>query len=114
MLSFFTILPCYHRQQGGVSPFGEAETLLSLYYLMYQFTYTVPFGIVASETIFSNYSLVNEDTYISFFYALNGGASALLLLKSEKSKTSNARAQVQVQQVHFFSQLLREDQAAQV
>lgn len=57
------------------APFGEAETLLSLYYLMYQLTYTVPFRIVASEVIFFNYSLVNEDTYIyvSLFYALKGG-----------------------------------------
>lgn len=88
MLSFFTILPCYHRQQGGVSPFGEAETLLSLFYPMYQFTYTVPFGIVASETIFflTTHSLMKIHVYISFFYALKGGSISAPVIKERKEQ----------------------------
>ena len=40
---------------------------------MYQLTYTVPFGIVANEIIFSNYSLVNDDKYMYPFFTRSGG-----------------------------------------
>lgn len=57
---------------------------------MHQLTYTVPFGIVASEVIFFNHSLVNEDTYIymyPFFTRSSGGGSiSAPVIKERKEK----------------------------
>lgn len=85
---FYAIIGSKGAPFGEAVPFGEAETLPSLYYLMYQLTYTVSFGIVASEVILFNHSLVNQDTYIyvSLFYALKGGSISAPVIKERKEK----------------------------
>lgn len=60
--------------------------------LMYQFTYTVSFGIVASEIIFLNYSLVNEDTYVYIlFLRAQGGSISAPVIKERKEQNQQGR-----------------------